>query len=120
MLKRCDPAEFTIRKRQFLQAGEPPSGSTVCSSGETPPPQLFHRQRTGSGTRTEGNPPNGLSRNRGVDNPVLSKIINAGEFLIFNDNQFFHYTSPITALPFQEGVRDVFVLTSPGLLPPAV
>ena len=52
------------------------------------------------------------------DNPVLSKILNSGEFLIFNDNQFFHYTSPITALPSQQGVRDVFVLTSPGLLPP--
>lgn len=53
------------------------------------------------------------------DSPVLSKILNPGEFLIFNDNQFFHYTSPITAMPSQQGVRDVFVLTCPGLLPPA-
>ena len=53
------------------------------------------------------------------DAPILSKILNPGEFLIFNDNQFFHYTSPITAMPSQQGIRDVFVLTCPGLLPPA-
>ncbi len=52
------------------------------------------------------------------DSPILSKILDPGEFLIFNDNQFFHYTSPITTLPFQQGFRDVFVLTCPGLLPP--
>ena len=52
-------------------------------------------------------------------NPILSKILNPGEFLIFNDERFFHYTSPITAMPSQIGMRDVFVLTSPGLLPPA-
>ena len=37
----------------------------------------------------------------------------------FNDNQFFHYTSAITAMASQSGIRDVFVLTCPGLLPPA-
>jgi len=52
------------------------------------------------------------------DNPILSKILNPGEFLIFNDNQFFHYTSPITPILSQKGMRDVFVLTCPGLLPP--
>jgi histidine decarboxylase len=52
------------------------------------------------------------------DRPMLSKILNPGEFLIFNDERFFHYTSAITALPFQQGIRDVFVLTCPGLLPP--
>ena len=50
--------------------------------------------------------------------PLLSKILEPGEFLIFNDNQFFHYTSPITTVTFPEGFRDVFVLTCPGLLPP--
>ena len=53
------------------------------------------------------------------DSPVFSKILHPGEFLVFNDNQFFHYTSPITAETSQPGVRDVFVLTCPGLLPPA-
>lgn len=53
------------------------------------------------------------------DTPILSKILNPGEFLIFNDNQFFHYTSSITSMPSQQGIRDVFVLTCPGLLPPA-
>ena len=53
------------------------------------------------------------------DKPILSKILNHGEFLIFNDNQFFHYTSAITPLLSESGTRDVFVLTCPGLLPPA-
>ena len=53
------------------------------------------------------------------ESPVLSKILNPGEFLIFNDNHFFHYTSAITAMNSQKGIRDVFVLTCPGLLPPA-
>ena len=52
------------------------------------------------------------------DNPILSKILNPGEFLIFNDNQFFHYTSAITPMLCETGMRDVFVLTCPGLLPP--
>ena len=52
------------------------------------------------------------------ENPILSKILNPGEFLIFNDERFFHYTSPITVMRSQTGIRDVFVLTSPGLLPP--
>lgn len=51
--------------------------------------------------------------------PILSKVLNPGEFLIFNDNQFFHYTSTIEAMPSQLGIRDVFVLTCPGLLPPS-
>ena len=51
-------------------------------------------------------------------NPMLSKILNPGEFLIFNDERFFHYTSSITPMLSQSGIRDVFVLTSPGLLPP--
>ena len=53
------------------------------------------------------------------DSPVFSKILHPGEFLVLNDHQFFHYTSPITAGTSQPGVRDVFVLTCPGLLPPA-
>ena len=52
-------------------------------------------------------------------NPMVSKILHPGEFLIFNDHQFFHYTSAITAMSSQVGIRDVFVLTCPGLLPPA-
>lgn len=51
--------------------------------------------------------------------PVLEKILNPGEFLVFNDSQFWHYTSPITAISAGTGVRDVFVLTCPGLLPPS-
>jgi|GEM_PF-69840 len=51
--------------------------------------------------------------------PMLTKILNPGELLIFNDRQFYHFTSAIKAISSQEkGIRDVFVLTSPGLLPP--
>ena len=53
------------------------------------------------------------------ESPILSKILHPGEFLVFNDNQFFHYTSAITAMNSSSGIRDVFVLTCPGLLPPA-
>jgi hypothetical protein len=49
--------------------------------------------------------------------PVFSKVLHPGEFLIFRDNQYFHYTSPIKTTE-DAGVRDVFVLTSPGLFPP--
>jgi hypothetical protein len=47
--------------------------------------------------------------------PVFQKILNPGELLIFNDRQFFHYTSPIKPTTDRQGIRDVFVLTSPGL-----
>ncbi len=51
--------------------------------------------------------------------PILSKILNPGELLVFNDHQFFHFTAVVRAISSQEkGIRDVFVLTSPGLLPP--
>ncbi len=50
--------------------------------------------------------------------PVLEKILNPGELLVFSDRQFWHYTSPVTAQSAGTGVRDVFVLTCPGLLPP--
>ncbi len=49
-------------------------------------------------------------------NPIFRKILQPGEFLIFNDHQFFHYTSTITATAATGGIRDVFVLTCPGLL----
>ncbi len=51
--------------------------------------------------------------------PVLEKILNPGEFLVFTDRQFWHYTSPVTAQAGGTGIRDVFVLTCPGLLPPS-
>lgn len=50
--------------------------------------------------------------------PIFSKILNPGEFLIFNDRTFFHFTSPIEAATSEVGTRDVFVLTYPGLRPP--
>jgi hypothetical protein len=52
------------------------------------------------------------------DSPVFSKVLNPGEFLVFKDDQYFHFTSPITAIASHQGVRDVFVLTCPGLFPP--
>ncbi|MDJ0702964.1 MAG: 2OG-Fe dioxygenase family protein [Leptolyngbyaceae cyanobacterium MO_188.B28] len=51
--------------------------------------------------------------------PIFSKILNPGELLVFNDHQFFHFTSIVKALASEKtGIRDVFVLTCPGLLPP--
>lgn len=51
------------------------------------------------------------------DSPAFSKILNPGEFLVFRDDQYFHFTSPIKTT-LSEGVRDVFVFTCPGLFPP--
>jgi hypothetical protein len=48
--------------------------------------------------------------------PVFSKVLNPGELLVFDDHQFFHYTSPVRATTAAQGVRDVFVLTCPGLI----
>lgn len=50
--------------------------------------------------------------------PIFTKILNPGELLVFNDKQFFHFTSILNALAAELGVRDVFVLTCPGLFPP--
>jgi histidine decarboxylase len=50
--------------------------------------------------------------------PVFSKVLNPGEFLVFKDDQYFHYTSPVNAIGVEQGTRDVFVLTCPGLFPP--
>ncbi|NJR76294.1 MAG: 2OG-Fe dioxygenase family protein [Scytonema sp. CRU_2_7] len=49
------------------------------------------------------------------DSPVLNKILNPGEMLVFGDGEFFHFTSVINAISSEGGVRDVFVLTCPGL-----
>lgn len=50
------------------------------------------------------------------ERPIFSKILQPGEFLIFNDHQFFHYTSAIKTTNSEVGIRDVFVFTCPGLL----
>ncbi|MGH7998323.1 MAG: 2OG-Fe dioxygenase family protein [Brasilonema sp.] len=52
------------------------------------------------------------------DSPVLNKILNPGEMLVFGDGEFFHFTSVINAISSEGGVRDVFVLTCPGLSAP--
>jgi hypothetical protein len=53
------------------------------------------------------------------DHPAFSKVLNPGEFLVFRDDQYFHYTSSVNATTSEQGTRDVFVLTSPGLFPPS-
>ncbi|PSB01717.1 2OG-Fe dioxygenase family protein [Merismopedia glauca] len=50
------------------------------------------------------------------EKPVFRKVLQSGELLLVNDNQFFHFTTPIQALSEGEGTRDVFVLTCPSLL----
>ncbi len=52
------------------------------------------------------------------NDPIFEKVLNPGDFLVFNDRQFFHFTSPISANSVAGGTRDVFVFTSPGLSPP--
>jgi hypothetical protein len=47
--------------------------------------------------------------------PIFTKILNPGELLVFNDKQFFHFTSSLTTNSIDPGIRDVFVLTCPGL-----
>jgi hypothetical protein len=50
--------------------------------------------------------------------PAFSKVLNPGEFLVFRDEQYLHYTSSVNAIADEMGTRDVFVLTCPGLFPP--
>ena len=47
--------------------------------------------------------------------PIFTKILNPGEMLAIDDREFFNYTTPINAISIENGVRDVFVLTCPGL-----
>lgn len=99
-----------------------------------------HQIRTTASVRQIGNPaPEGIHRD-GVDlvgifsinregieggetelykdkngSPIFKKILYPGEFLIFSDRQFFHYTSPVKPTTNRQGIRDVFVFTCPGL-----
>lgn len=50
------------------------------------------------------------------EKPVFSKILNPGELLLVNDHEFLHFTTPIEPTSSEQGIRDVFVLTSPSLL----
>jgi hypothetical protein len=50
--------------------------------------------------------------------PIFTKCLNPGELMVFNDKQFFHFTSNVNAIGAEPGIRDVFVLTCPGLFPP--
>ena len=51
--------------------------------------------------------------------PIFAKVLNPGDFLLFNDRQFFHFTSSIQPNSVEGGNRDVLVFTSPGLSSPA-
>lgn len=103
----------------------------------------IHQIRTTASSQQMGNPaPEGIHRD-GVDlvgifsvgrsgiegaethlyqdkqgSPVFSKVLNPGEFLVFKDDQYFHYTTPVKAMTTELATRDVFVLTAPGLFPP--
>ncbi|MBD2387893.1 2OG-Fe dioxygenase family protein [Cylindrospermum sp. FACHB-282] len=50
------------------------------------------------------------------EKPVFNKILHPGELLLVNDHDFFHFTTPIKPQTDGQGIRDVFVLTSPSLL----
>lgn len=59
-----------------------------------------------------------LYQRRDDKEPAFSKVLHPGELLVFKDDQYFHYTSPVKAMTTEQGTRDVFVLTCPGLFPP--
>jgi hypothetical protein len=113
----------------------------LCSNSDE---IAVHQIRTTASSQKPGNPaPEGIHRD-GVDvvgifsadrsgisggetrlyqaknnpHPAFSKVLHPGEFLVFRDDQYVHYTSPVSATATEEGTRDVFVLTSPGLFPP--
>lgn len=50
------------------------------------------------------------------EKPVFSKILQPGELVLVNDNQFFHFTTPIKPERPAIGIRDVFVFSSPSLM----
>ncbi|PSB40191.1 2OG-Fe dioxygenase family protein [Chamaesiphon polymorphus] len=50
--------------------------------------------------------------------PFFSKVLAPGEFLVFRDDLFYHFTSSISATTGGLGTRDVFVCTAPGLFAP--
>jgi hypothetical protein len=50
------------------------------------------------------------------EKPVFNKILHPGELLLINDHEFFHFTTPVKPVTESQGIRDVFVLTSPSLL----
>jgi hypothetical protein len=112
--------------------------SQLCSTANE---VAVHQIRTTSSHLQIGNPaPEGIHRD-GVDlvaifcidrenieggttylykqkesSPVFQKILNPGEFLVFDDRQFLHFTSPINVTNHERGTRDVFVMTCPGLV----
>jgi hypothetical protein len=50
------------------------------------------------------------------EKPVFKKVLHPGELLLVNDNEFYHFTTPIKPVSEGVGTRDVFVLTCPSLL----
>ncbi|MBW4612000.1 MAG: 2OG-Fe dioxygenase family protein [Desmonostoc vinosum HA7617-LM4] len=50
------------------------------------------------------------------EKPVFNKVLYPGELILVNDHEFFHFTTPIKPQTDNQGIRDVFVLTSPSLL----
>ncbi|MCM0592501.1 MAG: 2OG-Fe dioxygenase family protein [Gloeotrichia echinulata IR180] len=50
------------------------------------------------------------------EKPIFKKVLHPGELLLVNDHEFFHFANPIKPLTDAQGIRDVFVLTSPSLL----
>jgi len=50
------------------------------------------------------------------EEPVFKQVLNPGELLLINDQEFFHYTTPIKPVSDGLGTRDVFVLTCPSLI----
>ncbi len=96
---------------------------TTCSPNNlgNPAPEGIHRDGTdfiGIFSVTRENIQGGETHlyTAKKEKPVFSKILNPGELLLVNDHEFFHFTTPIKPQIEGQGIRDVFVLTSPSLL----
>lgn len=49
------------------------------------------------------------------EKPMFKKVLTPGELLLVNDQEFYHFTTPIKPIEAAAGTRDVFVLTAPSL-----
>ena len=50
------------------------------------------------------------------EKPVFNKVLQPGEIVLVNENQFFHFTTPIKPQNPGLGTRDVFVINYPSLI----
>ncbi|MBE9257140.1 MULTISPECIES: 2OG-Fe dioxygenase family protein [Dolichospermum] len=50
------------------------------------------------------------------EKPVFNKVLQPGEIILVNEDQFFHFTTPIKPQVLGLGSRDVFVINYPSIM----